>query len=187
MTHQLFRFRESAAIPALRPVPCPLLNAAVPPALRLATFRRDLPPGEASSLPYACPSCKAPAWQLCYSGTGLPASVPCPARPREAARGGEPVSRRQDRFSQDRSAKYVTSGQPKPAALEAAGGYVHADDSARDAEVEARVAAARSEAMRRLEEVRAMPAAQLGPRCNRCQYRQGTRGHLRICGGGEAS
>jgi hypothetical protein len=45
---------------------------------------------EKASLPYPCDKgCGAPAWQLCYSPTGLPASAPCHERaravvPREA-------------------------------------------------------------------------------------------------------
>jgi hypothetical protein len=80
---RLFRFAESTGAP--RPVLCPKPNPAIPLTQRVATFRRSLEAGEATSFGSACPDCGAPAWDLCYSLTGLPASAPCTARPREAA------------------------------------------------------------------------------------------------------
>lgn len=37
-------------------------------------------PDELASIRRACGDCGAPAYRLCYSPTGLPASAPCPSR-----------------------------------------------------------------------------------------------------------
>lgn len=57
----------------------------VPPehALQAVYAESQAAEDEKASLPYPCDKgCGAPAWQLCYSPTGLPASAPCPERVR---------------------------------------------------------------------------------------------------------